>query len=119
MRAEEQTSQHLLLAVIVTVFSGLLGLIALFLSWEFWTLPLMTVACFVVWFLHIGRLGSNTLFDNLCAGLMLIEFFFFGVHESSLFDLPAVACILILALFVLNKKWILYAAAALYALVLA
>nr|WP_325178314.1 response regulator [uncultured Oscillibacter sp.] len=50
---------------------------------------------------------------------MLIEFFFFGVHESSLFDLPAVACILILALFVLNKKWILYAAAALYALVLA
>ena len=119
MRAEEQTSQHLLLAVIVTVFSGLLGLITLFLSWEFWTLPLMTVACFVVWFLHIGRLGSNTLFDNLCAGLMLIEFFFFGVHESSLFDLPAVACILILALFVLNKKWILYAAAALYALVLA
>ncbi len=119
MRAEEQTSQHLLLAVIVTVFSGLLGLITLFLSWEFWTLPLMTVACFVVWFLHIGRLGSSTLFDNLCAGLMLIEFFFFGVHESSLFDLPAVACILILALFVLNKKWILYAAAALYALVLA
>lgn len=119
MRAEEQTSQHLLLAVIVTVFSGLLGLIALFLSWEFWTLPLMTVACFVVWFLHIGRLGSNTLFDNLCAGLMLIEFFFFGVHESSLFDLPAVACILILALFVLNKKRILYAAAALYVLVLA
>ena len=35
MRAEEQTSQHLLLAVIVTVFSGLLGLITLFLSWEF------------------------------------------------------------------------------------
>ena len=119
MRAEEQTSQHLLLAVIVTVFSGLLGLITLFLSWEFWTLLLMTAACFVVWFLHIGRLGSNTLFENLCAGLMLIEFFFFGVHESSLFDLPAVACILILALFVLNKKWILYAAAALYALVLA
>ena len=29
MRAEEQTSQHLLLAVIVTVFSGLLGLITL------------------------------------------------------------------------------------------
>lgn len=119
MRADEQTSRHLLLAVIVTVFSGLLGLITLFLSWEFWTLPLMTAGCFGVWFLHIGRLGSNTLFENLCAGLMLTEFFFFGVHESSLFDLPAVACILILALFVLNKKWILYAAAALYALVLA
>ena len=119
MRAEEQTSRHLLLAVIVTVFSGLLGLITLFLAWEFWVIPLMMAGCFGVWLLHIARLGSNTLYENLCAGLMLIEFFFFGVHESSLFDMPAVACILILALFMLNKKWILYAAAALYALALA
>ncbi len=118
MRAEEQTSRHLLLAVIITVFSGLLGVITLFLAWEFWTLPLMAAGCFSVWLLHIARLGSNTLYENLCAGLMLVEFFFFGVHESSLFDVPAVACILILALFMLNKKWILYTAAALYTLML-
>ena len=118
MRAEEQTSRHLLLAVMVTVFSGLLGLITLFLAWEFWMLPLMAAGCLGVWILHIARLGSNTLYENLCAGLMLIEFFFFGVHESSLFDMPAVACILILALFMLNKKWILYAGAALYGLAL-
>ena len=47
---------------------------------------------------------------------MLTEFFFFGVHESSLFDIPAVACILTLALFMLNKKWIVYATVALYIL---
>ena len=38
------------------------------------------------------------------------------MHESSLFDAPALACILILALFMLNKKWILYAIVSLYLL---
>ena len=118
MRTEEQTSRHLLLAVIITVFSGLLGLVTMFMAWEFWMVLLMTGGCFSVWLLHIARLGSNALYENLCAGLMLTEFFFFGVHESSLFDVPAVACILILALFMLNKKWILYMLAFLYALTL-
>ena len=118
MRAEEQTSRHLLLAVITTVFSGMLGLVAMVLSWEFWMLPLMTAGCFSVWFLHIAKLGSDTLYENLCTGLLLVEFFFFSVHDSSLFDIPAVACILILALFIMNKKWITHAIEGLYVLAL-
>ena len=35
MRADEQTSQHLLLAVITTVFSAMLSLITVFMAWEF------------------------------------------------------------------------------------
>ena len=76
MRAEEQISRHLLLAVIATVFSGVLGLVVLVMDWELWMLPLMTAGCFSVWILHIARLGSNTFYENLSAGLMLIEFFF-------------------------------------------
>ena len=45
-------------------------------------------------------------------------FFFFSVHESSLYDIPAVACIVILALFMLNKKWVMYVVEALYTLAL-
>ncbi len=116
MRTEEQTSRHLLLAVVATIFSGMLSLVTLFMGWEFWVIPLITAGCFSLWLLHIAKLGSNILYENLCAGLLLTEFFFFGVHESSLFDAPALACILILALFMLNKKWILYAIVSLYLL---
>lgn len=98
MRAGEQTSRNLLLAVITTVFSGMLGLITVVMAWEFWTIPLIAAGCFGIWLLHITKIGSGTWYENLCAGLMLLEFFFFGVHESSLFDMPAVACILIFAL---------------------
>ncbi len=118
MRAEEQTSKHLLLAVIVTVFSSILGLVTMAMAWEFWMVPLMAAGCFSVWLLHITKHGSNTFYENLSAGLVLTEFFFWGVHRSSLFDIPVVACILVLALFSLNKKWILHAITALYALAL-
>ena len=116
MRAEEQTNRHLLLAVITTVFSITLSLVAVILAWELWVLPLLAACCFVVWFLDIAKIGSDTFYENLCTGLMLTEFFFFSVHETSLFDMPAVACVLILALFMLNKKWITHAIEVLYVL---
>ena len=104
MRAGEQTSRHLLLAGITTVFSAMLGLITVVMAWEFWTIPLMAAGCFSVWLFHIAKIGSDRFYESFCAGLMLLEFFFFGVHESSLYDVPAVACILILALFMLKDR---------------
>ena len=118
MKVGEQTSRHLLLAIITTAFSGGLGLITLAMSWELWMVPLIGAGCLSVWLLHIGKIGSDTAYEALCAGLMLLEFFFFGVHEGSLFDIPAVACIIILALFMLNKKWVLYTLVGLYILLL-
>ena len=118
MRTEEQTSRHLLLAVITTVFSGLLSLIVVVMAWELWMIPLMAAGCFSVWLLHIARIGSKSLYEYLCAGVLLVEFFFFGVHEAVLFDIPAVACVMVLALFMLNKKRLLYMIQSLYILVL-
>ena len=58
MRTGEQTSRHLLLAVITTVFSGMLSLITVVMAWELWTIPLMAAACFSVWVLDIAKVGS-------------------------------------------------------------
>ena len=66
MRADEQTGMHLLLAVIVSVFSGILSLITLILSWEVWTVLLITVSCVSVWVLHIARFGTDAFYENLC-----------------------------------------------------
>lgn len=116
MRAEEKTSRHLLLAVVVTVFSIMLILITAFMPWELWMIPLIMVGSISVWLLHISRVGSDIFYENLCAGLLLAEFFFFIVHGDSLFETPAVACIIILSLFMLNKKWMLHMIVALYLL---
>ena len=74
MRAGEQTSRHLLLAVITTVFSGMLGLTTVVMAWELWMVPLMAAGCFSVWLLHIAKIGSGVFYENLCAGFVLLEF---------------------------------------------
>lgn len=114
MRTEAQTSMHLLMAGTLSILSMLLSLITLTLSWELWTIPLMTVGCLVVWWLHIGRVGSEMLYENICTGLLMLEFFYFGVHESSLYDIALLACIVLLLLSLLNRKRLLYIALALY-----
>ena len=109
---------HLLLAVIVTVFSGMLFLITAAMEWELWVVPLIMAGCFSVWCLHIGRTGSELIYENLCAGVMMTEFFFFGVHSVSLYDIPAVVCIMILIFSMFDRKRLIYMTAALYMLVL-
>ncbi len=114
MRTEAQISMHLLMACIVSVFSAVLILITLSMSWEAWIVPLIFLGCFIVWWLHIGRVGSEIFYENICAGLLLGEFFFLGVHESTLFDIPAVTCVLSLIFSLMNRKRLLYITAALY-----
>ena len=118
MRAKDQTSLHLLLASIVTTFGTILILAILTLAWELWMVPVIFIGNTLVWFLHIGRAGSETLYENLCAGLLMVGFFFFGVHKIILFDAPAIACMLILVFSMFDKKRLLYMTAALYVLIL-
>lgn len=115
MRTEAQTSMHLLMAGTLSILNVLLGLITFTMSWELWTVPMMFVGCLVVWWLHIGRIGSEILYENICTGQLLIDFFYFGVHKSSLFDIPLVACIVLILLSMLNRKRLLFLATALYA----
>lgn len=116
MRTEGQTSKYLLLASIVSVFSVMLALITAVMSWEIWMIPLIAFSMFGVWCLHIGRIGSQAHYENLCAGVLVVEFFFFGVHAESFFDLPAVVCIMILVFSMLDSKRLVYVTVALYTL---
>ncbi len=114
MREERQTGKYLLLASIASIYSAMLVLITLIMSWEVWMIPLIVFGVFGVWCLHIGRIGSEALYENICAGLILVEFFFFGVHSGILFDMPAVACIMILVFSMLDKKSLIYMTLVLY-----
>ena len=84
MRTDEQTSKHLLLAAIITVCSVMLILMTVIMEWELWMIPVILVGNTLVWCMHIGRFGSESFYKNLCAGLLMVGFFFFGVHPRSL-----------------------------------
>ena len=114
MRTEAQTSMHLLMVSTLSIVSVLLSLMAVIMSWELWMLPIIIIGCLTVWWLHIGRVGSDLMYENICTGLLIMDFFFFGVHPTSLYDIPMAACVVILLLSLLNRKRLLYMAGALY-----
>nr|WP_302020508.1 response regulator [uncultured Acetatifactor sp.] len=118
MKTEAQISMHLLMAGTLSILGVLLSVITLLRPWELWMIPLIIIGCLVVWWLHIGRIGSELLYENICTGLLLIDFFYFGVHESSLYDIPLVACTALLLFSLLDRKQLLYMAAILYVLLL-
>ncbi len=118
MRTEAQISMHLLMVSTLSILSVLLSLITLFRSWELWMIPLVIIGCLVIWCLHIGRIGSEILYENICTGLLITEFFFFGVHSSSLFDIPLLVCTGLLFLSLLNRKMLLYLAVFMYVLLI-
>lgn len=118
MRTKEQTSIHLLMASIVTLVGIMLIFLIVAMEWEPWMVPVILIGNTLVWILHITRTGSGIFYENLCAGLLMIGFFFFGVHEATLFDIPVFACMLIFIYSLSDKKRLLYTIGALHLLVL-
>lgn len=116
MKADAQTSTHLLMAVAATAFSVMLLLITLTMSWELWMIPMIVVGSGLIWCLHIGRIGSRILYENVCAGVMMFELFFFGIHSASLFDIPIMVSILLLVFSLPDRRRLLYITAAIYVL---
>lgn len=106
------------MSIVATIFSVTLIAIIPIMSWELWIIPLIIAGNGLIWFLHIGRIGSTFFYENLCAGLMIIEFFFFGIHRASLFDIPIIACSLILIFSLPDRRHLLYITIAVYGLAL-
>ncbi len=115
---ETKTDIHLIMVLVVTVFNILLMAIICIMSWEMWMLPLIAIALIAAWVLHIVKIFSEETFEYLCIGIMVVEFFFYGAHETSLYDMPVVIGVLLFALFMLDKKYAMHLAAATYALAL-
>ena len=98
------------------MFGTMLILLTLSMSWEHWMIPIIVMGNSIVWFLHIGRAGTEGFYETLCAGLLLVGFFFYGVHSAVLFDIPAVACMILLVFSMFDKKRLLYMTIGLYLL---
>lgn len=117
-QTKRKTNVHLILAILVSVFSVMLIVVACTLSWEMWMIPLIVVGMMVVWGLRIVPLLKEDAYEYLCTGIILFVLFFYGVHESSLYDMPITMGVFIIMISMLNKKFLLYLSAFTYLLAL-
>ena len=97
-------TSHLAILISYTVFTVLLIVEAFLLNWELWTVPLMAVAVAGCWLIHLTQNFPDDFRLYLYAVLMMVTFFFYGIHETSIFDLALVMCLVIMIYSMTNHK---------------
>ncbi|MBO4450668.1 MAG: response regulator [Clostridiales bacterium] len=90
-----QTS-HLTILVSYTIFATILIVESLLLGWEKWAILLIILGISAAWILHIRHNTPSNVRLWLYAVLMMGCFFFYGVHQTSTFDLALVMSAIIM-----------------------
>ncbi len=83
-------SSHLTLLLSYTLFSFILIGESLIMGWEIWALIFILVGVVVAWILHIRHTTPANVRTWVYAVLMMGCFFFYGIHDTSTFDLAIV-----------------------------
>ena len=90
-------ASHLTILVSYTIFSLVLAVEALLLSWEKWALLLIALAVVFSWGIHIRQRISDRIRLWIYSVLMMCTYFFYGIHQTSAFDLaPVMTAVMLL-----------------------
>ncbi|MBQ9438524.1 MAG: response regulator [Lachnospiraceae bacterium] len=83
-------TSHVMILVCYTIFSIILMVEMLLLSWEQWAMVLITAGVVIAWMLHFRQTMDSHARLWIYSLLMMATFFFYGIHRTSTFDLAAV-----------------------------
>ena len=99
---EKQRSTHLLILIVCTVLILALTGEAILLGWEIGAVVLLLLGLTVCWVFHIIEKmpESSRLWQYFI--LSMLAFFFYGIHETSVYDL-APLMIVIIILYLMTK----------------
>ena len=97
-------SSHLTILISYTIFATILVVESLLLGWEKWALILIIGGIIAAWALHIRHTTPSNVRIWLYAVLMMGCFFFYGIHQTSTFDLALVMAAIIMLHTMTGKK---------------
>lgn len=93
---EKHRATHLVLLVVYTFFVLVLTGESLLLGWDISAIVLFILGMVASWVLHITEMIPDSIRLWLYYILMMLTFFFYGIHETSVYDLAPVMMIIIL-----------------------
>ena len=89
-RNELFQSSHISILSCYTILSVILIAETLLMSWEIWAIFPIVAAVGVCWGMHIQHIGTETFRIWVFSVLMMVTFFFYGIHTTSTYDLATV-----------------------------
>lgn len=101
---EKQRMVHLLILLVYSIATVVLAGEAILLGWDISAVVLLFIGVIVCWIMHIMNTISEEIRLWLYITLIMLEFFFYGIHETSIFDM-APLMIVIMILFSVTEKY--------------
>ncbi len=103
MNQNKETSEffhmaHLVLLIGYTVFVGMFFIITFLLEWEKWPLFLAAAGVFTCWFIFIRSIFSEAQRTWVTCIIMMCNYFIYGTHLTSTYDLVIVMSVIMLLL---------------------
>ncbi len=96
MNNEKQRSINLVILIFYTVLAIVLIGESVLLGWDKSAIVLLIIGVIISWVVHITEKIPQSLSIWLYFFMTMIAFFFYGIHETSVFDLAPVMIILIM-----------------------
>lgn len=94
---EKQRAAHLLILLCYTILSCVLIVESLLMGWETWAVVLLPVGVIAGWALHIKNRLPMAVRLDIYTVMMMLVYFFYGIHETSMFDLaPLMITVMVL-----------------------
>lgn len=84
---EKQRAAHILILLCYTILSCALIGESLLMGWETWVVVLLPIGVIAGWALHIGNRLPMSVRLDIYTVMMMLVYFFYGIHETSMFDL--------------------------------
>ena len=101
---EKQRVTHLLILTVYTISTVILLAESLLMNWDPGVIVLLLFSLILCWVLHITNKLTMDIRLWLYMGLSMLEFFFYGIHETSVYDLAPVM-IVAMVLFSVSEKY--------------
>lgn len=93
---EKQRVTHLIVLLCYTIFTLVLTGESILLGWDMGAVMLLLAGLAVCWGFHITGKLSEELRQWLYVVLTMLTFFFYGIHDTSIYDLAPVMIVLII-----------------------
>ncbi|MCR5651105.1 MAG: response regulator [Lachnospiraceae bacterium] len=103
-RNEMFKSSQMTILISYSLFGVILIGESLLMNWEKWAIFLIMAGLILAWFLHIGDLLTPDVRIWTYSLLMMATFFFYGIHQTSTFDLAGVMAVVIMIYIMTGMK---------------
>ncbi len=79
------------------------------LKWEFWVIPIIALGIIALWYVHVSQRMTADFRLVLYFIFGMVQVFFHGVHETSMFDIAVVSMLFMVTFSLVDKLYILNA----------